>query len=135
VSIVGPAETPLVDAAANLRRSTIVAACLGAVGVLITSLLGHPLMGAFFVVGLGLGALNTFLLQNSVVRYSASPTMGKAQFSRKVLLRLVGITAISFGFALFIRPDGLGIFAGLAIFQVLMLVGAAVPVFRSLRHS
>ena len=37
--------------------------------------------------------------------------------------------------ALLVRPDGLGVFAGLAVFQVLMLVGAAVPVFRSLRPN
>jgi hypothetical protein len=43
------------------------------------------------------------------------------------------ITVMAFGCALLIRPDGLGVFVGLAVFQVLMLVGAAVPVFRSLR--
>ena len=37
--------------------------------------------------------------------------------------------------ALLLRPDGLGVFAGLAVFQILMLVGAAVPVFRSLRPT
>jgi len=34
-----------------------------------------------------------------------------------------------------VRPDGLGVFAGLAVFQIVMLIGAAVPVFRSLRPS
>jgi hypothetical protein len=29
----------------------------------------------------------------------------------------------------------LGVFVGLAVFQVLMLIGAAVPVFRSLRPT
>ena len=49
--------------------------------------------------------------------------------------RLGGITVLSLALALFTRPDGLAIFAGLAIFQILMLVGAAVPVFRSLRWT
>jgi hypothetical protein len=61
--------------------------------------------------------------------------MTKGQFSQRVLLRLAVVTALAFGFGLLIRPDGLGIFVGLAVFQVLMLVGASVPVFRSLRHS
>jgi hypothetical protein len=43
------------------------------------------------------------------------------------------ITVVAFGCAFLLRPDGLGVFVGLAVFQVLMLVGAAVPVFRSLR--
>ena len=48
--------------------------------------------------------------------------------------RLGLITLLAFALALLVRPDGLGVFAGLAVFQVLMLVGAAVPVFRSLRR-
>jgi hypothetical protein len=52
-----------------------------------------------------------------------------------VLGRLSGITIFSIALALLLRPDGLGVFAGLAVFQILMLVGAALPVFRSMRPS
>jgi hypothetical protein len=45
------------------------------------------------------------------------------------------VTLIAFGFGILLRPDGLGIFVGLAVFQLLMLIGAAVPVFRSLRPT
>ena len=44
-------------------------------------------------------------------------------------------TLVAIGFGFLIQPDGLGVFVGLAVFQVLMLVGAAVPVFRSLRPT
>lgn len=129
-----PIATP-VDAAANLRRSAIVAACLGLVSIAILGLLGHPMMGVFLTLGLALGALNSKLLQLSVLTYAASTSMRKSQFTRKVLMRLGLITAIAFALGLLVRPDGLGIFAGLALFQVLMLVGASVPVLRSLRQS
>ncbi len=59
--------------------------------------------------------------------------MTKTRFRNGVLGRLGGITLLAIAVALLDRPDGLGVFAGLAVFQVLMLVGAAVPVFRSMR--
>jgi cation transport ATPase len=128
------AMTSPVDAVANLRRSVIVATVLGLASTIVLTLAGHPLMGVFFCIGLALGAVNNRMLQLSVLKYAATDSMRKSQFTRRVLARLAFITAIAFGFALFVRPDGLGIFAGLAIFHVLMLIGASVPVFRSLKH-
>jgi hypothetical protein len=135
VQPVATPPVPPVDAVANLRRSSIVAAGLGLASIVVLGLLGHPLMGVFATLGLALGAVNNRLLQLSVLRYASTDSMKKSQFTRKVLVRLTGITVVAFGLGLLVRPDGLGIFAGLAVFQILMLTGASVPVFRSLRHS
>lgn len=124
-----------VSAAANLRRSAIVGAALGAVAIVVTSMYGHPLMGVFGCVGVALGALNNRMLQTSVIRYASTPEIGKKQFRRGVFARLGLITLLAIGLGLLVRPDGLGVFVGLAVFQILMLVGAAVPVFRSLRPT
>jgi peptidoglycan biosynthesis protein MviN/MurJ (putative lipid II flippase) len=132
---VEPAVYTPVSAAANLRRAVIVSAVLGTVGVVVLSVLGHPLMGAFGLVGLGLGALNNRMLQKSVLRYAVDERMGKKQFRHGVMARLAVVTLIAIGLALLLRPDGLAVFVGLAVFQILMLVGAAVPVFRSLRTT
>lgn len=130
-----PAVYTPVSAAANLRRAVIVSAVLGVVAIVALSIAGHPLMGAFGLVGLGLGALNNRMLQRSVLRYAANEQMGKKQFRRGVMGRLGLVTLIAIGFGLLIRPDGLAVFVGLAVFQILMLIGAAVPVFRSLRPT
>ena len=130
-----PVATIPVDAAANLRRSAMVAAVFGAVAILVLALLGHPWAGVFVCVGMALGAVNNALLQRSVARFTRSPQMGRSQFSGRVLVRLGLITLLAFAVALLVRPDGFGVFAGLAGFQVLMLLGASVPVFRSLRQS
>lgn len=124
-----------VSAAANLRRSAVVGAVLGVVAIAVTSFQGHPLMGVFGCVGIALGALNNRMLQRSVIAYATDPTMNKKRFRNGVIGRLGGITLIAIAIGLLLRPDGLGVFAGLAVFQILMLVGAAVPVFRSLRPS
>jgi hypothetical protein len=123
-----------VDAAANLRRSLVVSAVLGAISIAALAAVGHPLAGLFVCLGLGLGALNNRMLQRSVLQY-ATAGVGKSRFRTGVVARLGGITLLSAALALLIRPDGVGIFAGLAVFQVLMLVGAALPVFRSLRSN
>ena len=131
-----PAVYTPVSAAANLHRSVIVSAVLSVVAVVVTSVAGHPLMGVFGAFGLALGAINNRMLQLSVLRYAnAGGAVTKKRFRHGVMLRLGAVTLIAIGLALLIRPDGLGIFAGLAVFQLLMLVGAAIPVFRSLRPT
>jgi peptidoglycan biosynthesis protein MviN/MurJ (putative lipid II flippase) len=133
--LVEPAVYTPVSAAANLRRAVIVSAVLAVVAIVVTSIAGHPLIGVFGLVGLGLGALNNRMLQTSVLRYAADENMGKKQFRRGVMARLAVVTLIAIALALLVRPDGLAVFVGLGVFQILMLIGAAVPVFRSLRPT
>jgi hypothetical protein len=123
-----------VSAAANLRRSVVISAVLGIVAIVIASVAGHPLAGVFGCVGLALAALNNQMLQKSVVQFATSGVT-KGTFRGGVMLRLGGITIVSIIIALLFRPDGYATFAGLAVFHILMLVGAAVPVFRSLRPN
>ena len=135
MATVQPAPTTPVDAVANLRRSVIVSAGLGVLSIIVLAFFGHPLMGVFGTVGLGLGALNNHMLQRAVLSYGADEKIAKGAFSRKVLTRLGAVTLLAIGCALITRPDGLGVFVGLAVFQLLMLVGATVPVMRSLRSA
>lgn len=124
-----------VSAAANLRRSARLSAVIGVIAIAVLWVEGHPLMGVFGFLGLGLGAYNNRLLQRSVLKYARTEAIGKKEFRRGVLGRLAGVTALAVGCAVLVRPDGLAVFVGLAVFHVIMLVGAAVPVFRSLRPS
>lgn len=123
-----------VSAVANLRRSSMVAAVLGVASIIVSAVAGHPLMGVFATLGLALGAVNNRMLQLSVIAH-ATGNVSKKKFRGGVFARLGGITVLAIALALIIRPDGLATFVGLAVFQVLMLVGAALPVFRSLRPS
>jgi peptidoglycan biosynthesis protein MviN/MurJ (putative lipid II flippase) len=119
----------------NLRRSIIFAACIGVIAVVLTALAGHVLMGVFGCLGLALGALNSRMVQRAVLSYGQSEaTNKKAMFTRSILARLGLVTLVALACAYFIHPDGFGVFAGLAFFQMLMLGGASVPVYRQL-HS
>jgi len=131
---VEPAVYTPVSAVANLRRSVLISIVLGIGSVIVASVYGHPLLGMFVCVGFALGAVNNRMLQRSVIR-RAHGEVSMGRFNGGVFGRLGSITAVAILLALLVRPDGLGTFAGLAVFQVLMLVGAALPVFRSLRPT
>ena len=132
---VQPVMAPQVDAAANLRRSSIIAAGLAVVAIAVTAVAGHPWAGVLGAVGLALGALNNRLLQRSVLRYGTDESITRKGFRRGVLTRLAAVTLLAIGCAVLVRPDGLAVFVGLAVFHVIMLLGAALPVFRSLRPT
>lgn len=129
-----PLPVPAV-AIANLRLAVIASSAIGVAGLVVLALTGHPLMGLFLCIGLGLGALNSRMVQRSVVNFgdSAAPNK-KARFTRSVLSRLGLITLVAVVALLLIRPDGFGVIVGVGLFQLLMLTFAAVPVFRELRH-
>ena len=134
-----PAYEPVIAipavAKGNLRRSIIMAACVGALAVAVSILVGHWLFGVFACVGLGLGAMNSRMVQGAVLAYGQSEAPNKkAQFTKSIVARLAVVTVVALGCAYFLRPDGFGVFAGLAFFQMLMLGGASVPVYRQL-HS
>ena len=119
----------------NLRRSSLIAGIVGLVGVAITALFGHWLAGVLALLGIALGAANTYLVQRQVVRYAASEKVNKkALFTKGVLNRLAMITVVAGLLAWFVRPDGLGVLCGLAVFQMVMIGGATVPVYRELKR-
>jgi hypothetical protein len=127
--------TTSTKAAVNLRRATPIAAGLGAVSFVVLAPMGYPLAAAFFCGGLGLGLLNTALVQRSAARFAASGDPNKRKFAVAVLARLTLVTGLAVGLALALQPEGLAVFAGLAVLQLLMIVIASVPLVRELRQS
>lgn len=128
--VTAPART-----AVNLRRAGLVAACLGVASFVVLVPLGYPLAAAFCCAGLGLGLLNTALIQRSAARFAALGNPSKKRFAGAVLVRLALITVLALSIALLVQPAGLGVFAGLAIFQLSMIFLASVPLLRELRQS
>ncbi|MGH3697213.1 MAG: hypothetical protein ACRDRX_25065 [Pseudonocardiaceae bacterium] len=119
----------------KLRRVVPIAAGVGAASFVVLVPMGYPLAGAFFCGGLGLGLVNTALVQRSAARFAASGDPDKRRFAMSVLARLALITGLAVGLALALRPDGLAVFAGLATFQFLMIFMASVQLVKELRQS
>jgi ATP synthase I chain len=124
-----------IASAADLRRLTIVAGAIGVVGVVVSALLGHLLVGLFGLLGLGLGLLNAALLRRSAGRFATIEEPKKSKFAVGALGRLALITVLALLITMLTLPDGLGVLGGLAIFQLLLVVMALIPLLKELRES
>ncbi|HEV8562285.1 MAG TPA: ATP synthase subunit I [Actinophytocola sp.] len=122
------------EAVMSLRRPVAIAAAVGAVGLLVCGLFGHIVMGILLVVGLGLGLFNTRLLQRSVVKVISSENPSRTAIGRSSLPRLLLITGLAVALGIFLKPDGFGVFLGLAVFQVIILGTTALPVMKERRQ-
>ena len=128
-----PAYTPPVTRA-TFRRSAVAAAVVAVLALAVLIPMGLGLYAVFGAVGLGLGVLNSWLVMRAVANFTATQP-SKAAFSRSVLGRLALITVLAFGCALLFRPEGLGVFAGLAVFQFLAVASSMVPLIKEIRKK
>jgi hypothetical protein len=111
----------------------LIAAIVGVVGLVVAGVFGHIVMGILGIIGLGLGLFNTRLLQRSVVKVISSEKPSKTAIGREAVPRLMLITALAVAMGIFLRPDGLGVFLGLAVFQVIIIGTTAAPVMKERR--
>lgn len=130
-----PTETVPRKPVVKLGRVMRIAAGLGVASFVVLAPMGHPLVAAFFCGGLALGLLNMALAARSAERFAARAVSSKRAFAVSVLGRLALITGLAVGLALALQPAGLGVFAGLAAFQLVMVFIASLPLVKELRQS
>jgi hypothetical protein len=128
-------DAPLVfpSVAFRPRRLLVICAVLGAMAVLASGLLGHIAFGAFFAGGLLLGLLNAVLVQRSVEAITADAHPLKKKMALNSATRLLIMTVIGLTIAYIFRPAGLGVVFGMALFQVLLVLTTALPVWKAVR--
>ena len=91
------------------------------------------MFGVFFGVGLALGLLNAVLVQRSVESITAQDHPLKRKMALNSATRLLVISVIGLAVAFAFRPTGLGVLFGLALFQVLLVLSTALPVWKKMR--
>ena len=128
-------DAPLVFPSVAFRpiRLLVISLALTLVAVAAAAALGHPMVGAFFGVGLLLGLLNALGVQRSVAAITADAHPLKKKMAMNSASRLLFITVIGLAVAFVFRPEGLGVLFGLALFQVLLVATTALPVWKKLR--
>jgi hypothetical protein len=128
-------DAPLVFPSVAFRpiRLLAISLVLTLVAVAAAGALGHPMVGAFFGVGLLLGLLNALGVQRSVTAITADAHPLKKKMAMNSASRLLIITVIGLAVAYVFRPEGLGVVFGLALFQVLLVMSTALPVWKKLR--
>ena len=97
--------------------------------------LGHPMVGVFLGVGLLLGLLNALGVRRSVASITADAHPLKKKMALNSASRLMFVTVVGLTVAFLFRPAGLGVVFGLALFQVLLVLSTALPVWKTLRDG
>jgi hypothetical protein len=123
------------SAVISLRRPLLISAGLGAVALVVSALLHHVPMGILGCIGLGLGLANARMLQRDVLTVISRDNPSKKAVGILSARRLLIITAIAVALGIFIRPDGLGVFLGLAAYQFINIAHTALPVMKERRQQ
>jgi ATP synthase I chain len=104
-----------------LRRLTVTAIALGVVAVIVTLLLAPPLAALGVALGVASGFWNVRAIDRQVSRTDVDPEASRKALRRmlgsRTLLRLAVITAVVLVLVVVEPPLGIGIVAGLVIFQ------------------
>ncbi|MGI5125488.1 hypothetical protein ACQEVB_01610 [Pseudonocardia sp. CA-107938] len=117
---------------ATVRRSAVIAAVVAVIAFAVCIPMGYGLYALFGVVGLALGLLNSFMVMRAVVNFAATkPSRGR--FTGSVLGRLAVITVLAFAVALLFRPQGVAVFAGIAIYQFVAVMSSMVPLIKEIK--
>jgi len=118
----------------SLRRPLLIAAVIGAAGLVVSGFMGHIVMGILGCIGLGLGLFNTRLMQRDVAKVIAEDNPSRKALGIDSARRLMMITLVAVALGIFVRPDGLGVFFGLAIYQFINIANTTLPVMKELRQ-
>ncbi|WP_169812565.1 hypothetical protein [Nocardia acidivorans] len=119
----------------RMRRATAIAFALGALVLMASGLLDRLLLGVFISAGLALGWINAQITWMSIVRITDAETPSKQKLALSSAARLIILTGLSIVVAFFTRPYGVGIFFGLAVFQLILVLHTALPEVKGLRQQ
>ncbi|MBO0854631.1 MAG: hypothetical protein J2P18_12805 [Nocardia sp.] len=119
----------------RLRRAGLFALAFGVLALMVTGPLGRLMLGVFICIGLGLGWANAQLTLRSVTGITRAETPSKSILAVSTAVRLVIVTVLAIVVAFLTRPNGIGIFFGLALFQVVLVLHTVVPEWKGLRQQ
>ncbi len=128
-------QLALRSAARNYNKSLLISAIIGLIGFVVLLLTVSLDAGILFCVGLGLGVLNSQMVQRSLVRAVTDGRSDRKTISFGVLRRLSLITLLAVGIAVLYRPEGLLVFIGLMIFQMISLATVLGGLARQVRGA
>ena len=116
----------LPDVATVSRRTVVSSLIVGVLGLVLCVVLDALLVGLGLCLGLGLGLLNFRLIQRSVVKVGAQERANKRRpLATNTVGRLAAITVVALGLLFLSFPFGFGVMAGLAVFQLMLLINVA----------
>lgn len=116
------------------RKTIFVAAVLAVAAYWVLGQLGEWTLAGCIAAGVGLGLLNHLATEYWLLRVITSgeqPTRTKLAMS--TLVRLLVLSVVAVGIAVWFWPDGIGLLFGLAIFRLIALVMTTMPLLKELK--
>jgi ATP synthase I chain len=129
------AREALNTAARKYNLALALAAAGGLASVVVFAIAGHIDIGVLFCVGLGLGVVNSHLVQRSLASSVAAGDPNRKALTFSMLRRLVVVSIIAFAIAIVYQPHGWVVFVGLAAFQMLIMSTVFGGLIREVRRG
>ena len=118
------------------RKTIYVALGMSVVSYWILGQLGEWTLAGCIVVGVLLGLLNHLATEFWLLRVITSgeePT--RHRLAVATLVRLVVLSVVAVGIAMWFWPDGIGLLFGLAIFRLIAIVMTTAPLLKELKNQ
>jgi hypothetical protein len=118
------------------RKTLVVALVLAVAGYWVLGQLDEWVLAGCIAGGVGLGLLNHLVTEYWLLRLVVSgeqPTRNKLAMS--TMVRLVVVSVVAVGIAVWFWPDGIGLLLGLAVFRLIALVMTGLPLLKELKQQ
>jgi hypothetical protein len=118
------------------RKTILVAVVLSVAAYWVLGQLGEWTLAGCIAGGVALGLLNHLATEYWLLRIITSgeqPTRNKLAMS--TLVRLLVLSVVAVGIAVWFWPDGIGLLFGLAIFRLIAIVMTTVPLLKELKDQ
>ena len=129
------AREALNAAASKYNSCLAIAAGCGLASVVVFAIAGDFDIGILFCVGLGLGVVNSQLVQRSLASSVEVGDPNRKALTFSMLRRLIVVSIIAFAIAIVYQPHGWVVFVGLASFQVLIMSTVFGGLIREVRRG
>jgi hypothetical protein len=118
------------------RKTIVVAIVLAVAAYWVLGQLGEWVLAGCIAGGVGLGLLNHLVTEFWLLRLITSgeqPTRNRLAMS--TMVRLLVISVVAVGIAVWFWPDGIGLLLGLAVFRLIALVMTGLPLLKELKQQ
>jgi hypothetical protein len=124
------------NAAARKYNFALAIAAAGGLGSIVAfAIAGNVDIGILFSVGLGLGVVNSHLVQRSLASSVSAGDPNRKALTFSMLRRLIVMSIIAFAIAIAYQPHGWVVFVGLASFQLLIMSTVFGGLIREVRRG
>jgi hypothetical protein len=133
-SLEGPATFGRVIS--DQRKTIVVAVVLAGAAYWVLGQLGEWVLAGCVAGGVGLGLANHLVTEFWLLRLITSgeqPTRNKLAMS--TFVRLLVLSVVAVGIAVWFWPDGIGLLLGLAVFRLIALVMTGLPLLKELKQQ